>query len=245
MLILTYITSGYIHWFKHLYINLQLLNLHDRLHVCTSHQMKLPINNVTILSSNIRNGPAQTFGSKEYGKIVNRKHDCILKFYKVTDVLFLDTDVTLFHSPIPFLKNSKVPLFLEDSGPFRRKGTLNSGCMYLPRTKYSIKFMSSFVKHLKRENSLYDQDVLNKYKNFKYSLLDPDLFINGFRFYENRHKHALSNNIVLVHHNWISGDKNKWNRAKSFNCILNESSRWWFSDMLNLSLLKQRWIYKK
>jgi hypothetical protein len=190
---------------------------------------------------------AQTFGSKEYGKIVNSKHDCILKFYKQTDILFLDTDVTLFRSPLPYLSqhNTGIPLFLEDSGPFREKGTLNSGCVYLPRTSHSVEFVDSFVKHLKRENSRNDQDVLNKYKPALYALLNKNLFANGYRFYENRHKHPVNKNIVLVHHNWISGDANKWNRAKSFDCIVNESSRHRFSEMLKQSISKKHWVYKK
>ena len=243
MLILTYITPGYVHWFHHLYLNLQLLSLDSYFHVCTSSYMELPIQNVTILNSQFSK-KAQTFGSKEYGKIVNHKHHCILKLYKLTDILFIDTDVTLFRSPFPYLK-SNVPLFLEDSGPFRKKGTLNSGCIYLPQTIHSIEFMNTFMLNLKREKkSRNDQDVLNKYKPNEYRLLPQYLFTNGFRFYENRHKQRISKRLVLVHHNWISGDVQKWNRAKSFDCVLNESSKVWFSTMLERSLEKKQWVYR-
>ena len=246
MIILTYITPGYIHWFHHLHLNLQLLHLESFFHVCTSSSMKLPLQNVTILNSRFSK-KAQSFGSKEYGEIVNSRHDCILKFYKQTSILFLDTDVTLFRSPLPYLQkhDTGIPLFLEDSGPFRKKGTLNGGCMYLPQTSASVNFMNSFVKQLKREKSRNDQDVLNKYTPPRYELLNKNLFTNGYRFYEDRHMHPVSKNLVLVHHNWILGDSNKWNRAKSFDCILNESSRHSFSHILEQSLLKNRWIFKK
>ena len=246
MLILTYITPGYVHWFHHLYLNIQLLNLVPYFHVCASSPMKLGFKNVTVIESKFSK-KAQTFGSNEYGKIVNRKHDCILKFYKQTDILFLDTDVTIFRSPLQYLQrhNTGVPMFLEDSGPFRKKGTLNSGCMFLPRTDHSVKFMDTFVVHLKHTKSLYDQDVLNMYKPQRYGLLDKNLFTNGFRFYENRHKHPVSKNLILVHHNWISGDSNKWNRAKNFDCILNESTKNSFSNMLWRSSQKSHWVFKK
>lgn len=218
MIILTYITPAYIHWFNHLYLNLQLLSLDRYFHVCTSENMNLPILNVTVLSSNFSKN-AQTFGSKEYGKIVNVRYNCIIKFYKLHDILFLDSDVTLFRSPLMYLTKSKIPLFLEDSGPFRRKGTLNSGCIYLPKTRHSINFVDTFVQHLRQENSRNDQDVLNKYKPSMYGLLPKHKFTNGYHFYENRHNHPVSENLVLVHHNWISGDSKKWNRANSFDCI--------------------------
>ena len=76
--------------------------------------------------------------------------------------------------------------------------------------------MDTFVVHLKHTKSLYDQDVLNMYKPQRYGLLDKNLFTNGFRFYENRHKHPVSRNLILVHHNWISGDSNKMESCKKF-----------------------------
>ena len=99
--------------------------------------------------------------------------------------------------------------------------------------------------HLKHTKSLNDQDVLNMYKPQRYGLLDKNLFTNGFRFYENRHKHPVSRNLILVHHNWISGDSNKWNRAKNFDCILNESTKNSFSKMLWRSSQKSHWVFKK
>lgn len=246
MLILTYITPGYAHWFFHLHLNLRLLGLEPHLHVCTSSPIALPIENLTVLDHDFA-ADAQNFGSYKYGQIVNGRHDCILRFYRQHSLLFLDTDVTLFRSPIPYLRQHDVgvPLFLDDSGPFRKRGTLNNGCMYLPQTAASIEFMDAFVVHLRQEKSRNDQDVLNKYRPRSYGVLNRNLFSNGYRFYENRHKHPVSRDLILLHHNWISGDAKKWERARSFDCVLNETSRRWFSSMLQRSSTKPRWKYRR
>lgn len=246
MIILTYITHGYKHWFHHLRLNLKLLDLDSCLHVCTSSSIRLFFENVTVLNHNFST-KAETFGSKDYGAIVNGKHDCIMKFYRRYDILFLDTDVTLFRSPIPYLKQHDigVPLFMDDSGPLHRRIILNSGCIYLPRTDASIDFMDTFMQHLQREKRRNDQDVLNKHKPRTYGILQKNLFANGYSFYEDRHKHALDRELILVHHNWIAGDARKWQRAISFDCILNQTSRLWFSSMLERSVKKPPWIYQK
>ena len=122
MLILTYITPGYIHWLHHLYLNLQLLSLQQNLHVCVTVAMDLPVQNVTIVESESmfkHVKQVQKFGSKEYGRIVNERHACIWKFYKSTSLLFLDADITLFRSPIPYL-NSNIPLFFWSVSTDRR-----------------------------------------------------------------------------------------------------------------------------
>ena len=254
ILILTYVTRSYRHWFDHFYLNLQLLHLHTLLHVCTNAPMQLPTPNVTVLrpllASSSDSGTAASFGSRAWGRIVNEKHLCVHKFYRQSDLLFLDSDVTLFRSPLPYLRRQYTgkPLFMEDSGPFRPKPTLNTGCMFLPCTRDSWAFVDGFLQHLRLERRRNDQDVLNMHKPEHFGLLRDDLFVNGYRFYEARNAcggRIVRSNVMLVHHNWIAGDLRKWNRAKTFDCILNESSRTWFPHMLPRALMRQPWVYRK
>ena len=53
--------------------------------------------------------------------------------------------------------------------------------------------------------------------------LDPRRFSNGFFFYEYRHKRPLNTSaLVAVHHNWIRGDRNKWERAVAYDAVVRE-----------------------
>ena len=99
--------------------------------------------------------------------------------------------------------------------------------------------MDTFVRNLQQSKSRNDQDVLNRRKPRDYDLLDAKLFINGYRFYEDRDKHPVDANSILVHHNWIIGDARKWERANAFDCIVkNDTSRKWFSNMLSIENIR-------
>ena len=55
--------------------------------------------------------------------------------------------------------------------------------------------------------------------------LDTRRFSNGFLFYEYRHKRKLNASaLVAVHHNWIRGDRNKWERAVAYDTVVEEDT---------------------
>lgn len=52
--------------------------------------------------------------------------------------------------------------------------------------------------------------------------LPAGTFLNGYRFYEARGRGfdaAAAARIVVVHHNWIRGDRKKWERASDFDAV--------------------------
>ena len=63
--------------------------------------------------------------------------------------------------------------------------------------------------------------ALNTSGALRTRLLDSRLFLNGFYFYEYRRKRPLNASaVVAVHHNWIRGDRNKWQRAVAYQSVL-------------------------
>ena len=79
-------------------------------------------------------------------------------------------------------------------------------------------------------------------------VLDSLHYSNGYLFYEFRHKRPLRPEaLVLVHHNWIRGDKNKWERAKAYNAVITDPTESYraFKDRTRNSMMRMRaWVYK-
>ena len=56
-------------------------------------------------------------------------------------------------------------------------------------------------------------------------VLSQKQFLCGFFFYEHRDSWPLNASaVVAVHHNWIKGDQNKWERAIAYDTVLQDSS---------------------
>ena len=54
-------------------------------------------------------------------------------------------------------------------------------------------------------------------------VLDVQRFSNGYFFYEYRDKRPLNASaMVVVHHNWIRGDSNKWARALAYDTLVTD-----------------------
>ena len=54
-------------------------------------------------------------------------------------------------------------------------------------------------------------------------VLDAQRFSNGYFFYEYRDKRPLNASaMVVVHHNWIRGDANKWARALAYDTLVTD-----------------------
>ena len=54
-------------------------------------------------------------------------------------------------------------------------------------------------------------------------VLDARRFSNGYFFYEYRDKRPLNASaMVVVHHNWIRGDANKWARALAYDTLVTD-----------------------
>ena len=138
-----------------------------------------------------------------------------------------------------------VPIFLDDQGPFKNNRRLNAGFMYFPRSNQTLEFLERYRRALLRSRMRGDdQSILNRNKPIAYSLFPARLFYNGFNFYENRHKSPVDKALVMVHHNWISGDQAKWKRANDYSCIARPSSAHFVQDAL-VALDKPRWIHSK
>ena len=60
------------------------------------------------------------------------------------------------------------------------------------------------------------------YQDIRVAALTPSTFLNGYRFYEARRNGfgvAEASRVVLVHHNWVRGDIEKWRRAREFHAL--------------------------
>ena len=87
-----------------------------------------------------------------------------------------------------------------------------------------------------------------RYSRLGVRVLDSLHYSNGYLFYEFRHKRPLRPEaLVLVHHNWIRGDKNKWERAKAYNAVITDPTESYraFKDRTRNSMMRMRaWVYK-
>lgn len=79
-------------------------------------------------------------------------------------------------------------------------------------------------------------------------VLDSRRFLCGYLFYEYRRRRPLNaSDVVAVHHNWIKGDRNKWQRAVAYDTVLQDPTEplRHFLRRAKLSMVRmQEWQYR-
>jgi hypothetical protein len=62
-------------------------------------------------------------------------------------------------------------------------------------------------------------------RGLRVGVLDTRRFANGYFFYEYRSRRPLlTEQLVAVHHNWIRGDHNKWERADAYDALVTDAA---------------------
>ena len=242
--LVTAASAGYIHWLAHMHRNLLLLGLARRLTVCATDEETLGFARArgmrvrAAFVASQQSGTGATFGTRMWYNLVHEKQHCVWGMLESAQenstILLLDSDITLFHDPLPFLMQHVHPstdvAFMDDrGGRFNAPRFLNTGFVFMRATQAAREFGRVYTYELLRNRSKNDQSVLNDLLNWRGTTLGarlqviaPNSFLNGYRFYEDRGLHPINvSTTVAVHHNWIKGDRNKWNRATAYETILN------------------------
>ena len=154
------------------------------------------------------------FGSSEYNYNVKHKLDEFSNIFDNTKdgdiILFSDVDVIYLSDPFHALPKDNGPLWFSDNNKKcnNRKDMINSGLFFVQKNDYTRNIFKQAKTALK-DGKTYDggdqgafQTVL---KNYKYSMLPCDTFINGAVFMNEKY------NIhpVGIHLNWIAHSNNK------------------------------------
>ena len=177
------------------------------------------------------------YGTKEFNRIMIEKIRMINKeLEKETPLLYLDTDIVVTKNPIPYLRSlpSKDAYFQSDELDFRKSDVTNhcAGCIYISPTSSSKTLFKKTLTYLQQNPTLLDQTILNQLINdnqesFKIGTMDPTLFPNGPRYFNN----TISNYPYLIHNNYIVGLQEKIKRFKKH--------KLWFLDNERCILLTQ------
>jgi hypothetical protein len=269
--LVTTASSSYTHWLAHMHRNLRLLGLADNLTVCatdakmlefaTAHGMRAQAAFVQGAVSQM--GAGAKFNSKMWYKLVHQKQHCVWGMLETapdnSTILLLDSDITLFRDPLPYLHDSMSSgsdiAFMDDRGmsdqPF-----LNTGFFLMRSNEATRELGRVYTRELLRNRSRNDQSVLNDLLvrhgselRVRTQVIDPRVVHNGRRFYETRHRRPINvSTIVGVHHNWIKGDDNKWARAVAYETILqydNETLRHFQRRARRAMLLMPAWVYHR
>mmetsp|Transcript_26419 Transcript_26419/g.67041 ORF Transcript_26419/g.67041 Transcript_26419/m.67041 type:complete len:317 (+) Transcript_26419:157-1107(+) len=191
----------------------------------------------------------RVFKSTGWFSAVHLKQECVwnvmMRSPHNSVTLLIDGDVSLFRDPILALSRASGPqlpdlMFLNDETPSAGEAYMNSGFMVMRNTYRSRTFGKVYLDELRRRRGANDQGVLNdclgigegskgaeRHRALNTSgglaihVLNSREFMNGFFFYEYRDQRPLNaSSLVAVHHNWIRGDRNKWNRAVAYDTIL-------------------------
>ena len=131
-------------------------------------------------------------------------------------------------------------------GPAILSSTLNAGCFFLRVNNATRSLYRSMVRmhklhpeirreqwllnHLLQRRHAYRDSIepgarpvrRHAYQDIRVAALTPSTFLNGYRFYEARRNGfgvAEASRVVLVHHNWVRGDIEKWRRAREFHAL--------------------------
>ncbi len=235
--IVTLCSAGYLHWLEHLHRNLLLLRLSSRLAVCAADNRTASFARnrslkVLPVGDRRQHEAALSWGTKGYANVTRLKAHCVLAFmtqpHAPSGFIFTDTDVTFLASPRPHMPARADIALLDDTGPTQRQNnTLNSGFFFSRNTLPMRRFWGALIKYHANIPQLADQVALNvmlsRSPGLRVARLDPMRFVNGFRFYEqNRSRGEPRRNssaVVLVHHNWIRGDAQKFARAVAYDTI--------------------------
>ena len=131
---------------------------------------------------------------------------------------------------------------MDDTTPRAEKRYLNSGFMLLRNTAATRAFGRAYLTQLQKRRSENDQAVFNdvllsmsgaggasgggsRRGALRTLVLDSRVYLCGYFFYEYRDKRPLNaTGVVAVHHNWIRGDRNKWERAVAYDAVVQDSN---------------------
>ena len=178
--VITYGTAGYAGFIKNFYINLKSLDIHNFLTIyCLDDICYKQIKDFAVGSEVVR-WKTQSDTSKEllgYGKvgyeaIMHEKLRIVHRELSLgNDILYSDSDVFLFSSPIPHLTKCKEDCsFMLDwngdacAGFFYAKSSVSSQMIFSPCPVVGLKD--------------FDQTLINS-KGVDYNILDASLFCNG------------------------------------------------------------------
>jgi len=154
------------------------------------------------------------YGTSEYNYNVKHKLDEFSNIFDNTKdgdiMLFSDVDIIYLSDPFHALPRDKGPLWFSDNNKKcnNRKDLINSGLFFVQKNDYTRNIFEQAKTALK-DGKTYDggdqgafQTVL---KNYKYSMLPCDTFINGAVFMNEKY------NIhpVGIHLNWIAHSDEK------------------------------------
>ena len=195
-----------------------------------------------------------TFMSASWKAAVHYKQHCVWTLLERLSpgahLLLTDADVTFFQNPLPELLpapglNATMiddVTLLDDTTPRSPDRYLNSGFMLLRNTPATRQFGRAFVTQLSRRRDDNDQAVFNdvllsmsgaggasgggsRRGALRTLVLDSRVYLCGYFFYEYRDKRPLNaTGVVAVHHNWIRGDRNKWERAVAYDAVVQDSN---------------------
>jgi len=252
---LTIANHKHAHWICHLKNNFEMLKIETKdLFVCAADQkienvaQKMGLNVAFWTKRPKLTSQIAPFGSSLFRKISLFKQNCL---WGMLDVIreneyfvFLDADVTLIQRPTTSDFDIEI---MDDSPPLALSTELNIGFLILRNTIATRKlkdiYMSFLQKHVEQNDQKIVNDVIRIYSKkigLKLNTLNPNLYINGYRYYEDKESSVDFDSLIAIHHNWISSDDAKWDRTMKWNAIVKNSTMNYQSFILKL---KQTWLY--
>jgi hypothetical protein len=259
---LTIANYKHAHWICHLRNNFKMLNIQlKRLNICAADkQVRLLSRRLGLsIASWIKPPPLESniasFGSNLFRKISLFKQKCLWGMLDIMSegesFVFLDSDVTLLK--IPVLSGYDIEI-MDDSPPLALSTELNIGFFILRNTYATRMLKKVYLNYLHQNSGLNDQKLINdiirsysKRLGLNINTLNPRMYINGYRYYEDVYAIFNIDNAVAIHHNWISGDEFKWERTVKWNAIVSNDyhSQKVFNKKMNDTWFSTpRFVYK-
>ena len=195
-------------------------------------------------SAAARGASAATFASAEFNVVARDKQACIWRELRRLPVesgrlLFLDADVTLLTDPRMHMPLGSDLVVSDDSGEADWYGKYNIGLFMARSTRRVQRFAAAYEAELRLKPTRNDQELFNELLvrravdlRLRVHVLDQAAFMSGFNFYQRRQTHGTTqepvnfSRLVTVHHNFMSGDDNKWARARAFHMLLRPGEPW-------------------
>ena len=166
------------------------------------------------------------------------KQTCIFRTLRQlpqnASLVFLDADITLLEDPLLLMPRG-YDLVLTDDSTFGDMFTkYNIGFFMARNTHVMRQFGEMYLSKLAKQGGNMDQDLviqlIRKHgpsMGLRTHVLDPTVFMNGHRFYENRDAKPVDlSRLAAVHHNFILGDANKWKRAVAYDALMRPAEAW-------------------
>ena len=171
-----------------------------------------------------------SFGSNLFRKISLFKQKCLWGMLDVIpegeSFVFLDSDVTLLK--IPIISGYDIEI-MDDSPSLALSTELNIGFFILRNTRATHMLRKLYLEYLHNNTGSNNQKMINdiirshsKRLGLSINTLNPRVYINGYRYYEDVNAVFDVDDAVTIHHNWISGDEFKWERTRKWNAIVSD-----------------------